>query len=434
MESDHESGVSNRTTPVKSDHESGVFNRVHRAECDHESGVFNRAIHAEGDHESGVSNRAIPMEGDHENGVSNRQMTERNASTTTSSEGSKMTSTPLKIKVRRKVKLLRNKRRKNKVRLEALNQLKRRLDEGRDISLSPSSEQDEEGNSVAHEAEANEDVDNSPEFQTMSSSIAEELHGMLSELERSDNNWSELSDPDLEGVLINLTGAGPLSNPFQLSLRIRRELLRRAREAEGRAVEWDLSSFDKVGGAGTLRSLWDSLKGLKKVRGVKRGPTSVGLLTCGGRKKKRLNGVEGQEEHDGPDVHDVDMASGEDDRLSERELPYLTSSSETSDTDSGLSESVGQVTNLCRDRRPDPTVSSGKITRTGMMLPVSIGFSDASVSSDDWEEVYDLSGNPTGVEVLEIGIKRLGIGEDETDDGYMDRRVMLEMGEMSRMI
>ena len=68
------------------------------------------------------------------------------------------------------------------------------------------------------------------------------------------------------------------------------------------------------------------------------------------------------------------------------------------------------------------------MTLTGKNLPVSIGFSDASVASDGWEEVYDLEGNPTGMEVLEIGVRRLGLEGYESDD-YTDGRIMLEMGD-----
>ena len=75
----------------------------------------------------------------------------------------------------------------------------------------------------------------------------------------------------------------------------------------------------------------------------------------------------------------------------------LTSSNLSSDSDSGMSTTVGQVTNLCGDRRPEPVVQSGIVTRTDLYMPVTLGFSDNSNSRSDWEVVYDLDGNPTGV-------------------------------------
>ena len=105
-------------------------------------------------------------------------------------------------------------------------------------------------------------------------------------------------------------------------------------------------------------------------------------------------------------------------------MPELVSSSDSSSSDSGLSESIGQVTSLCRDRRPDILVKTGKVTTTGGDMPVSLGFSDASVASDGWEELYDMEGNPTGMEVLEIGVKRLAL--DESDEDNTIDRVMLE--------
>ena len=75
---------------------------------------------------------------------------------------------------------------------------------------------------------------------------------------------------------------------------------------------------------------------------------------------------------------------------------------------------------MCRDRHQITTVDRGVITETEFMAPVTLGFSDASVSSECWEEVYDLEGFPTGVEVLEIGVRRLTVGDGENlvDDGY----------------
>ena len=55
-----------------------------------------------------------------------------------------------------------------------------------------------------------------------------------------------------------------------------------------------------------------------------------------------------------------------------------------------MSSTVGQVTDLLRDRQPSTIVTSGILTETGPSLPVTLWFSDESVVSDAWEEIYDL--------------------------------------------
>ena len=192
-----------------------------------------------------------------------------------------------------------------------------------------------------------------------------------------------------------------------------------------------MSSFDKVGGVGTLRSVWNRLKGDKRTRGIKRGYGGH-VETAGVKKryKKCLN-VSGLCNRVGLLLNED---SSENDAENDAEsMPRLSSSSSSSTegSDSGMSESIGQVTSLCRDRRPTPVIETGVVTVTQRDLPLSLGFSDASVNSDGWEEVYDLEGNPTGVEVLEIGIRRLGLGMNDEDemDAALDDRVMLELGD-----
>lgn len=62
------------------------------------------------------------------------------------------------------------------------------------------------------------------------------------------------------------------------------------------------------------------------------------------------------------------------------------------------------------------------VTKTELYMPVTLGYSDASMTSNEWEVVYDLEGNPTGMEVLEIGVRRLNLsrGDRSSDDGYSE--------------
>ena len=115
-----------------------------------------------------------------------------------------------------------------------------------------------------------------------------------------------------------------------------------------------------MGGRGTLRRVWDRLKGEKRIRGRKRGSRMCEGL--GERRKKFREWSEGDE------------------REMRVVLPELSSSS-GSESDSGMSETLGQVTSLCLNRRPEHVVSSGVVTVTQSDLPITLGFSDASVSS-----------------------------------------------------
>ena len=149
-------------------------------------------------------------------------------------------------------------RRQARKRRDELESVKKRLDEGRNISLSPSSEHETTCEAAVAEKEKDDD---DLRFISMTSSIFEEMEGILSELSSSEAEWPDRSDPDLEGVLLDLAGTERIATPFQLADRVKRELVRRAEASGARALEWSLPSFDRVGGSGTLRTMWDRLKG-----------------------------------------------------------------------------------------------------------------------------------------------------------------------------
>ena len=67
-----------------------------------------------------------------------------------------------------------------------------------------------------------------------------------------------------------VTNEEEFNNPFQVADSIRNEMIRQAEETGRRALDWDLASFDKVGGENTLRRVWASLNGDSRVRGRKR--------------------------------------------------------------------------------------------------------------------------------------------------------------------
>ena len=83
--------------------------------------------------------------------------------------------------------------------------------------------------------------------------------------------WKDSSDPIIERVILGLTDRNKtFNNPFQLSTHIREMLVAQATQAGARALSWRLEDFDKIGGEGTLRSIWRDLKGEWRVHGVKR--------------------------------------------------------------------------------------------------------------------------------------------------------------------
>ena len=83
--------------------------------------------------------------------------------------------------------------------------------------------------------------------------------------------WKDSSDPIIERVILGLTDRNKtFNNPFELSNHIREILVAQATQAGARALSWRLEDFDKIGGEGTLRSIWRDLKGEWRVHGVKR--------------------------------------------------------------------------------------------------------------------------------------------------------------------
>ena len=117
------------------------------------------------------------------------------------------------------------------------------------------------------------------EFDTTSSSILSELRAILEDLNEGDASadWNG-SDPDVTKFLLGLVGTPEekFSSPFQLSDNVRRGLIERAEQAGSRALSWNLSQFDSIGGKGTIRSVWKSLKSEDLVGGRKRAMVIVG--------------------------------------------------------------------------------------------------------------------------------------------------------------
>ena len=158
-----------------------------------------------------------------------------------------------------------------------LESAKKRLDEGRDVELESDSSFDAPAPGSAHLSATNgvrnEDVAAMPEFDSTSSSILDELKVILDGLNESQSSQSwEGSDPDVTNFLLGLISdtEDTFPSPFHLADSVRRRLISMAEEAGARALSWDISQYNKIGGKGTLNSVWSNLKSDEKVRGRKR--------------------------------------------------------------------------------------------------------------------------------------------------------------------
>ena len=96
-------------------------------------------------------------------------------------------------------------------------------------------------------------------------------------------------DPVLEQVILGLTDRDEIfHNPFQLASHVAKTLMNQIEQASNRAISWNLSSFDRVGGKNTLRVIWEQLRLERRVVGKKRKATDGGSSTGyndDGRKK-----------------------------------------------------------------------------------------------------------------------------------------------------
>ena len=153
--------------------------------------------------------------------------------------------------------------RKKEVLGEKLSSAKKRLDEGVNIELDDDGSFGEEKPPVTEGGESEASRSQIPDFESMDSSILSELRLIMNELSGSSSSMAfDESDPDLTGVLAGLVGdeGHRVSSAFQMSERLKQELISRAEQAGSRALEWNSSQLNKIGGSDTIRSVWRRLK------------------------------------------------------------------------------------------------------------------------------------------------------------------------------
>ena len=144
--------------------------------------------------------------------------------------------------------------------------LRKKLEEVATFGLSPSSSEPE--NNTVYQS-------NEVGFDSMSSGTEEFILKLLDEDSNSSNNsqllWGNSTDPSLDSCIIGLADPSrQFHNPFELTEDINQEITRRSVAVGSRSLEWSLSSYDRIGGFNTLRSVWSKLKDKKRVRGRKR--------------------------------------------------------------------------------------------------------------------------------------------------------------------
>ena len=160
--------------------------------------------------------------------------------------------------------------------------LKKKLQEAANANLSSTGSEldsrEEADSPLASIQSGLSDNDVQLEFASLSSGTNEQLIRVLDEhmgtetrSAASSFSWNDSSDPSLDGCIIGLADPERIfHNPFELTDDIRRGMIRRSEASGSRALNWSLSSFDRVGGSNTLRSVWARLKKDRRVKGNKR--------------------------------------------------------------------------------------------------------------------------------------------------------------------
>ena len=117
------------------------------------------------------------------------------------------------------------------------------------------------------------------EFESLSSSVLSDLQVILNDLNNpADSPTWDSSDPDMTCFLLGLIGDNDerkFSSTFEIAENVRRELVARAERAGTRALSWDITQFDRVGGRGTIRNVWNRLKSDERTGGRKRSHSTL---------------------------------------------------------------------------------------------------------------------------------------------------------------
>ena len=105
------------------------------------------------------------------------------------------------------------------------------------------------------------------------------------------------------------------SSPFEVSEKVKQEHISRAEQSGARAISWNQPSFERLGGRGTITSIWNKLKSNEAVGGRKRSLSLSESSCCGeegSRKKCKLSlNISGTCER----IENIELAIEEDESL-----------------------------------------------------------------------------------------------------------------------
>ena len=139
--------------------------------------------------------------------------------------------------------------------------------------------EDDERDSAAkysHNTSEGDERDSAAKYDSNVNTVKSTKRDLPAKYDESDDSWKNTTDPDFEQVIIGLLDREKLfCNPFQLSRHVQEMLAAQASQAAARAITWSMVDFERVGGNGTLRTVWNALKDENRVKGLKR-PHSEG--------------------------------------------------------------------------------------------------------------------------------------------------------------
>ena len=278
------------------------------------------------------------------------------------------------------------------------------------------------------------------EFESLSSSVLSDLQVILNDMNNpADSPTWDSSDPDMTCFLLGLIGDNDerkFSSTFEIAENVRRELVARAESAGTRALSWDITQFDRVGGRGTIRNVWNRLKSDERTGGRKRPNSPLSEEESLEKKKckislnisdtcDKISLIElsaNSEQSAGVSYLDCSRAenvlsSGENESASRQEL--LQSVSSVWDLDSSRVENM-----LSSDEDESASRQEEELLQSvsGAREDNAILNSQSDVSSDNLQVTTESSSMP-GLATTESESPEEGSVGSERDSGVSDRQI-----------
>ena len=230
-------------------------------------------------------------------------------------------------------------------------------------------------------------------------------------------SWMNSSDPAFEKVILGLTDRDKIfNNPFQLTRHIQEMMRLQAEQAGSRAMSWSLPDFDKVGGRGSLRAVWEELKSEERVRGMKRSVSSDEEESDEFERRKKLC-VSLNISNTCLRIRDIGLRS-----TSSEECESIPGERESNDTDTDL-----DVSYLLDKTRDDGVVVAMINGARNLIREAMEGIPDLTSSSESVDNTHTDSGNSE----THWGWNEFGIEEGEMARGPRGELVPVTHGNSS---